>query len=483
MPAAIPILQKTPFALDEKPLTEMSSPHAGLLVTSRVFRSLGIPALIAGNIDLKRRKRGLIDGQMVESLVLLQTVGGDCVEDMNTIAGDTCLQRGLGYELPAVNTLRDFLNKFHDEELALLRPPRDEQKSFILPPSKPLAGLQSVLAGTVRAIAGVMDRQGCPQTIATVDQDATIIESHKAAAYPHYDGGRGYQPMVAVWAEANLVLAAEFRDGNVPARQEPVTCAKMAFDALPQTVTERYFRGDSGCHERGLLQWLNSPDREQEPGGRIGFCVSASVSKSLAAELAKIDEAAWKTFGRDPDGTLRQWADVDYLPSEPYESKAAGGKPLRYVGLRLLKLQGSLFADGSDRMHFAVITNLDWSGDRLLPWHREKAGTIEHVHDEIKNGLGGSRLPSQHVAVNAAWFIIALLSYNIASAIKDLCFDPADRTARMKRYRLMIVHLAGRMSRFQCKLRLRFRAPQEAISRVAKVWEVFQLPTQATAFS
>ena len=134
-------------------------------------------------------------------------------------------------------------------------------------------------------------------------------------------------------------------------------------------------------------------------------------------------------------------------------------------------------------MHFAVITNLDWSGDRLLPWHREKAGTIEHVHDEIKNGLGGSRLPSQHVAVNAAWFIIALLSYNIASAIKDLCFDPADRTARMKRYRLMIVHLAGRMSRFQCKLRLRFRAPQEAISRVAKVWEVFQLPTQATAFS
>jgi hypothetical protein len=122
IPASIPVLYKSSFALDPQPLEAMSSPHAGHLVTSRVFRSLGIPALNA----TEQRHRGLPDGQMLESLVLLktvllQTVGGECVEDMKTIAGDTCLERGLGYELPAVNTLRDFLNKFHDENLALLR--------------------------------------------------------------------------------------------------------------------------------------------------------------------------------------------------------------------------------------------------------------------------------------------------------------------------------------------------------------------------
>jgi hypothetical protein len=37
------------------------------------------------------------------------------------------------------------------------------------------------------------------------------------------------------------------------------------------------------------------------------------------------------------------------------------------------------------------------------------------------------------------------------------------------------------MSRFQNKLRLRFRASDEAIGRILKVWEVFDLPTQATA--
>jgi hypothetical protein len=32
-----------------------------------------------------------------------------------------------------------------------------------------------------------------------------------------YEGSRGYQPMLAVWAEMDGVLADEFRDGNVPA--------------------------------------------------------------------------------------------------------------------------------------------------------------------------------------------------------------------------------------------------------------------------
>jgi hypothetical protein len=136
----------------------------------------------------------------------------------------------------------------------------------------------------------VYEKQGEPQRIATVDQDATIIESHKQAAYSHYEEGRGYQPMVAVWAEADLVLADEFRDGNVPARQEPLTCAKLAFGTLPETLTQRYFRGDSACHENELLDWLKHPDREKEPGGRIGFAVSAYMSPPLAEALRKISD-------------------------------------------------------------------------------------------------------------------------------------------------------------------------------------------------
>jgi hypothetical protein len=56
---------------------------------------------------------------------------------------------------------------------------------------------------------------------------------------------------------------------------------------------------------------------------------------------------------------------------------------LRYVGLRLLKSQGVLFKDGADRHFHAVVTNRKLDGGRLLDWHREKAGTVEHTHDEV----------------------------------------------------------------------------------------------------
>jgi hypothetical protein len=44
--------------------------------------------------------------------------------------------------------------------------------------------------------------------------------------------------------------------------------------------------------------------------------------------------------------------------------------------------------------HFAVVTNLwAWQTRRLLEWHREKAGTIEAIHDVLKNELAAGVMP------------------------------------------------------------------------------------------
>jgi hypothetical protein len=285
--------------------------------------------------------------------------------------------------------------------------------------------------------------------------------------------------MVAVWAEADLVLADEFRDGNVPARQDPLTCAKLAFEALPETITQRYFRGDSACHNEELLDWLKHPDRQKEPGGRIGFAVSVVMSEPLGKALRQVPEGQWRTFGKEDDGTLRQWAEVDFVPGDKTERKDS--QPLRYVGLRLLKPQGVLFKDGTDRHFHAVITNEATEGGRLLDWHREKAGTVEHTHDEVKNELGGKHVPSQRFGVNSAWFKIALLTYNIISAIKGLCLEGEERNARLKRFRLLLIHVAGRMNRNNCVMGLRVCNHEAALKRMQKVWQVFELATQATS--
>jgi hypothetical protein len=479
MAARLPLLAKTPFVLDGRVLQEATSPHAGALSISRAFRSLGLPPLVAANLNLRKRQRGFSEAQLLESICLLQAVGGECPEDMRLLIGDQCLERGLSYPLPSVTAVREFLERFHDKDLEKLRPKREVQKSFIFPASDAVAALQEVQSGLVRRTAKLYEKREQPQRIATVDQDATIIESHKEAAYYHYEDGRGYQPMVAVWAEADLVLADEFRDGNVPAKQDPLTCAKLAFAALPGGIEQRYFRGDSACHNDELVDWLKHPDRSAESGGRIVFAVSAVMSEPLAKALREVKDGDWKTFAKEDDGTLRQWAEVDFVPGEKSEHKDS--QPLRYVGLRLLKPQGVLFKDGTDRHFHAVLTNEKrMDGGRLLDWHREKAGTVEHTHDEVKNGLGGGHVPSQRFGVNSAWFKIALLTYNIISALKGLCLEGEERTARMKRFRLLLIHVAGRMNRNNCVMGLRLCNNAEALKRMQRVWKIFELPTQAT---
>jgi hypothetical protein len=385
----------------------------------------------------------------------------------------------LGYAVPGERCVADFLESFHDSGTvarARMEAQRQQHLSFIPEETPALEGLSEVARGVVRAIAGRWDE---PATRATVDQDATIIESHKREAQWTYEGTRGYQPMVAMWAERDLILAEEFRDGNVPAMSSPLTCAKAAFEALPETVKEYYFRGDSACHESGLLNWLRDEDRGDGPKGFIGFAVSARMSKELREALMSAPEAAWKIFGEESDGTLRQWAEVDFVPGEKVEKK--GIEPLRYVGLRLLKPQGELFADGHDRHYHAVISNLrEKDGGELLMWHRGKAGTIERVHDEVKNGLGGGKLPSAKFGANAAWFRIACIAYNILVAVRQAWPDETLHTAKAKRVRFVMVNVTGRFSRDRRKITLKLSASLEWIKRFLKLFARFPLATQPT---
>ena len=72
------------------------------------------------------------------------------------------------------------------------------------------------------------------------------------------------------------------------------------------------------------------------------------------------------------------------------------------------------------------------------------------------------------------------MSYNVASAIKGLCLNPQERTARFKKYRLLLVHVSGRMSRSTSVMRLRLCASEQTIARLRCVWKVFELATNAT---
>jgi hypothetical protein len=478
MPAAIPLLRKSPFRIDPRPLHEPSSAHAGLLAVSRALRSLGLPALVEANLKLKRRRRGLSEAQYVEAAVLLNALGGDSYEDIELIERDECVSKGLGYRAPKATALRQFVEAFHDPGMEA-RP--QGQLAFIPDPGQRLEDLARVNHGLIGRVAARYEAEGRPLRSATVDLDATIVECHKREAYWTYEGTRGYQPLVASWAEADLVLAEEFRDGNVPAGMQPLRVTQEAFEALPTGIQRRGFRGDSACYEQKLMEWLDAVERQQEPGGAIEFAISVDMSRELLAEIRALRPGAWKLLNVETNNVRRECAEVAFVPSRRYEAKHS--RPLRYLAIRLVKPQGELFDDGQRYRHFAIVTNRrEAAAEAVIEWHRGKAGTVEHVHDEMKNGLAPQHLPSGKFGANAAWWRLAAISYNVFSAIRALSLEEPLRRAKIRTLRLHLIDLSGRMNRNGCRRTLRFCATPEQIARIVKLWRVFDLPTQATAF-
>ena len=79
-----------------------------------------------------------------------------------------------------------------------------------------------------------------------------------------------------------------------------------------------------------------------------------------------------------------------------------------------------------------------------MQWHREKAGTIEGVHDVLKNELAAGVLPCGRFGANAAWLRMAVLTYNTLTALKRLALPVELLQARSKRWRFLFFNTAGR---------------------------------------
>ena len=98
---------------------------------------------------------------------------------------------------------------------------------------------------------------------------------------------------------------------------------------------------------------------------------------------------------------------------------------------------------------YATATNRKDPGDVVIHWHRERCGKSEQAHDTMKNELAGSQLPSNKFGVNAAWWLIMVISMNLNSAMKRLVLAPALckqwAKTRLKAIRYQIINLPGRV--------------------------------------
>jgi len=413
---------RLPFEYETTPDEGTVTAYGGLPLIVDTMRSLKITDAVREHVCLGKRSREFDEASLVEGFVLLMAAGGECLDDFRVLGEDRALCRLLEHKFPSPETARKFLYAFHDEaliEAARAALPTGEV-AFVPAENALLRGLGKVNVAAVRAVAA----RGRAK-IATVDGDATIQESHKREAKAHYKGGRGYQPVAMLWAEQDLVLADEFRDGNVPAGKDTLRATQRAFEALPDTVTERRFRGDSAFYNEAQLKWLSAQG--------IEFTISADMSRELRAVCERVPEAEWKRFEERPHETVHV-TEVEFFPGDWKKDASA----LRYLALRFTPRQGKLFDEGAGPKYLAVVTNRSLAVETLVRWHWEKSGTIERLHDVTKNELGAGVLPCGRFGANAAWYRLAMLTYNVLSALRSIALPPSLSEARPKRLRFQV---------------------------------------------
>lgn len=429
------------FEIDTELDAGLVTARAGIPSLIEVFRLTGAAAVVDATVRIKARKRGLTSSQMTESFFALWAAGGEHAEDFDQLRHDTGLAMLMGHEFPAAQTARDFLERFHEDDLPLLH----EGKSSVPAESTPLQGLA---AANKELLLDLQCRR--PVRTATLDVDATVIHSTKRSAKRSYEGEKGYQPVLVLWAEQDVIVADEFRDGNVPAGTGNRRVVEKAVAALPGKLDKIYLRGDSALYEHDLMSWLD--------GQAIAYAITADMSEQLKAAIEALPEDHWKLERQGTDA-VREWAEVNYLPSDGIHKKDHV-TPRRYLVTRVRPLQRDLLGDRSGVKHLAIVTNRSdppsGTGLDLIQWHRGKAGTIEHAHDVLMNELAGWALPSQKFGANAAWLRLNILLYNLISAFKRVGLPEEFHDARPKRLRFLLLNAVGKVVRHARETLLRF---------------------------
>jgi hypothetical protein len=433
-----------PFVLVQAERDDVTA-RAGLPLVVETMRAMGVDELAAKELPEPKRERGFAPEQKLEAIVTLIAAGGDRMEDVRVLSEDKGLEKLLGAPFPSPDALLDFIGQFHDPKCFEDRPP--DKKAWVPPESEALRALGAV---NRELVARGADRS---VTQATIDHDGTIIEAHKRDAKVAYEGTRGFQPLVAVWAEQQLVVADEFRDGNVAGGEDPLTSVQRAFANLPPWVTERCFRADSAAYYTPLLKYLVKE--------KIGFAISADMTKELRACCTALPSERWALLDTREREQV-DLAEVEFTPGNwPRDAV-----PLRYVALRFTRRQQELFESKGVAYHAVVSNRSALDAAEIVRWHRQKAGTIEHVHRVLKDELGAGVLPSARFGANAAWFRINALTFNVLTVLKRCALPERFRDARPKRLRYELFTLAGELVVHQSQLSVRVPVADQRLQEI-----------------
>jgi Transposase DDE domain group 1 len=304
---------------------------AGLPLYLDLIEAIGLGAAIRQHVHVAG-SQGWLDIQMVLALIFLNLAGGDCVEDLERLEQDSgfaAILRAIEREVlsdaerrllkkrwrrpreravPSPSAASAWLERFHDPAV-----PKAVAGTAVIPE------VTDQLRSLWRVNQALLDciQTHRPATTATLDMDATLIETHKRDALHCYKGFKAYQPLNCWWFEQGAMLYSEFRDGNVPAGHEQLRVLRASLAHLPASVTKVSLRSDTAGYQEELLLYCG--EGTDPRFGVIDFAIGADVTEAFRAAVQATAESEWKPlirmFDGKPQETDQEWAEVCMCPT------------------------------------------------------------------------------------------------------------------------------------------------------------------------
>ncbi len=377
--------------------------HAGAVLIRAAGHAVGLSSAIGANLRLKKRARGLTEGESFTAIAEAIALGATCLDDLAVARADHVQRELRGFAVPAPQTAGSFLRRFTIGHIGQL--------------NKALRGVHQRAFQLLGISAG--DR-------VTLDFDSTYIRSYSSqreGADPTWTKRYTLHPLLCFVAEFSTCLHAKLRRGKAHTSNGIAGFVDECLKRVP-TGAEVRARFDSGFYSKDLFARL-------ERMGMAYLC-GAMLTPRLTSVIAQIPDGCWGPCVDKDEGEV---AEFGFRISDDNVFR-------RYVVKRIPVNVGEQLEIESGGYHYWVLVTNDHSTDAvtLESEHRHKA-QVESGMRELKENFGLDVLRKHGFIANWAWLVIVATALNLTrwSQLLGSLEPDGDLRAKRLRYRYLNV--------------------------------------------
>jgi len=402
------------------------------------------------------------------ALILNHFSGGDVIRDTEYIKNDSALCALFGdIHIPAPHTSGDFLERFTEDYVEKLRKIIHKYQDKELKKQRKRLG-----------------------DLVTVSLDSSIYKVYGntiEGTGPSYKKIFGYHPLLMHLHDTGELLDIYLRDGNSYTSTGAVSMLDHNLDRLARYYDTIIVLADSGFFDQKIIKKLNELEVQLSDKYnrtiKIKFIITSEINNPIRERLTDV-ELIWaipenenvphedirnshtknyrlealRALLRRRDKAFKQRGDLELTEFD--HMVPSWQESYRFVFKRqelIIESTGDQtdLLDGTpEYFYHGYVTNIEDQSQEEIIALIDSRGNQEKFIEDLKNGLGTVHIPSKHFYGNYAYFLIAMLSWNLKHWIL-IRISPETRI-RWKRFRYLFIKIGVQIKRSGGYIIIRF---------------------------